>query len=408
MQLNNLNSNLSYKVPVVILNGFLGSGKTTLFINLLAQSKKKNIPVCAIVNDMSELDVDGELIGNTEIVENNKQILESINSCVLSSKKGIIKLDKAVQRLLSNQTPELIIIETSGSCHPMPLIEFFKNHKQTMLTGVFALVDSLMLAHDYNYGEKLIPRMQQNIAQGKRDTVNLLVEQIMFCSHLILTKADRINEDQLPNIASYIQAINPLVSTHSVLFGKLEIESLFELTEYDYFKVGQLIKELKPVLESDEQGDQPYDMATRVIKDDRPFHPQRLWDVCHNHLDQEIYRSKGFFWLCSRDKISLLWNQSAGSIALQLIGSWRSGIVEDENHGLSQMEIELLKEQLSKETGRFGDRSCDLTVIGNKSKVDRFTDELKSCFLTDEEIKLWENGHEFDDPWPKSIVKIVG
>ena len=214
--------------------------------------------------------------------------------------------------------------------------------------------------------------------------------------------------NQLPNIASYIQAINPLVSTHSVLFGKLEIESLFELTEYDYFKVGQLVKELKPVLELDEQGDQPYDMATRVIKDDRPFHPQRLWDVCHNHLDQEIYRSKGFFWLCSRDKISLLWNQSAGSIALQLIGSWRSGIVEDENHGLSQMEIELLKEQLSKETGRFGDRSCDLTVIGNKSKVDRFTDELKSCFLTDEEIKLWENGHEFDDPWPKSIVKIVG
>ena len=194
MQLNNLNSNLSYKVPVVILNGFLGSGKTTLFINLLAQSKKKNIPVCAIVNDMSELDVDGELIGNTEIVENNKQILESINSCVLSSKKGIIKLDKAIQKLLSNQTPELIIIETSGSCHPMPLIEFFKNHKQTMLTGVFALVDSLMLAHDYNYGEKLIPRMQQNIAQGKRDTVSLLVEQIMFCSHLILTKADRINE----------------------------------------------------------------------------------------------------------------------------------------------------------------------------------------------------------------------
>ena len=157
---------------------------------------------------------------------------------MLSSKKGIKKLDEAIQRLLSNQTPELIIIETSGSCHPMPLIEFFKNHKQTMLTGVFALVDSLMLAHDYNYGEKLIPRMQQNIAQGKRDMVNLLVEQIMFCSHLILTKADRINEDQLPNIASYIQAINPLVSTHSVLFGKLEIESLFELTEYDYFKVG--------------------------------------------------------------------------------------------------------------------------------------------------------------------------
>ena len=77
------------KVPIIILNGFLGSGKTTLFRNLLSQSKKKNISVCAIVNDMSELDVDGELLGNTDIVEDNNHILESISSCVLSSKKGI-------------------------------------------------------------------------------------------------------------------------------------------------------------------------------------------------------------------------------------------------------------------------------------------------------------------------------
>lgn len=264
-----------------------------------------------------------------------------------------------------------------------------------------------MLAHDYNYGEYLVPRMQQNISQGKRDTVNLLVEQIMFCSHLLLTKADKIEEDKLPKVASYIQQINPNVTTHSVLFGNLEIESLFELSEYDYFKVEQLTKELKPVLQSDNQADQPYDLETRVIKDDRPFHPQRLWNVCHEHLDQGIYRSKGFFWLSSRDKISLLWNQAAGSISLEMIGSWRSGIVEDANNGLSKMEIDLLKEQLSKEPGRFGDRRCDLTVIGDKSKIDRFTDELKACFLNEQEIKLWENGHEFKDPWPKRIVKMV-
>ena len=81
--------NKTKQVPVVILNGFLGSGKTTLFRNLLAQSRRKNIATCAIVNDMSELDVDGELLGNTDIVEDNKRVLESISSCVLSSKKGL-------------------------------------------------------------------------------------------------------------------------------------------------------------------------------------------------------------------------------------------------------------------------------------------------------------------------------
>ena len=395
------------KIPVVILNGFLGSGKTTLFRNLLSQSKKKDIPVCAIVNDMSELDVDGELLGNTDVVEDDKSILESIHDCVLSSKIGIEKLDQSIHKLLSHRNPELIVIETSGSCHPMPLIEYFKEQEEVKLTGVFVLVDSLMLAHDFNYGESLIPRMQDNLTKGIRDTVSLLVEQIMFCSHLILTKTDRIAKDKLPDIATHVQEINPLASTHSVQFGRLTIESLFELEDYDYYKVNRLVEELKPVLENEEKSDRPYNISTRVVKDDRPFHPQRLWDICHEYLDQRIYRSKGFFWLASRDKHSLLWNQAAGGISLELIGSWRSGIVEDEDHGLSDMEIVQLKEILKKETGRFGDRHCDLTVIGDESQIDRFTDALNSCFLTDEEIEQFREGYEFEDPWPKNIVRMI-
>jgi G3E family GTPase len=354
---------------------------------------------------MSELDVDGELIANTEIVESNSDILESINSCVLSSKKGIQKLDKALKKILLNQNPKLIIIETSGSCHPMPLIEYFRSHKLVQLTGLFVLVDSLMLGHDFNYGKNLITRMQENIIHGIRDTVNLLVEQIMFCSHLMLTKADRIDKNKLPNVATYIEEINPHVSTHSVLFGNLEIDSLFDIPEYDYFKVDQLIKELKPIVDSEKKDDQPYNLETRVIKDDRPFHPERLWEVCHKYLGNKIYRSKGFFWLASREKHSLLWNQAAGSISLELIGSWRSGIIEDENHGLSEIEINFLKEKLQKKSSPFGDRHCDLTVIGDKKQVDQFTEKLETCFLNEKEIKLWEGGHEFKDPWPKSIIK---
>ena len=394
-------------VPIVILTGFLGSGKTTLFRNLLSQSRKREIPVCAIVNDMSELDVDGELISTGEAVEHNRHVLESIHPVVLSSKRGIEKLDKALHKLLSNQNPKLIIIETSGSCHPLPLVEYFKNQPSVKLTGVFALVDSLMLAHDYARGKELVPRMQANLAQGRRETVNLLVEQILFCSHLFLTKGDRLEEDKLAQIASCVQALNPSVTAHSVHFGRLKIDSLFELEEYNYFKVARLVAELKPVLEAEEDKDRPYDLATRVIKDDRPFHPQRLWDTCHQYLGQKIYRSKGFFWLAGRDKLSLLWNQAAGSISLEIMGSWRAGIVEDENHGISEFEIEELKKRLANETGRFRDRQCDLTVIGDQAQVDKFTQALKSCFLTEEEIEWWKAGCEFADPWPKSMVKVL-
>ena len=398
---------MSNKIQTIILNGFLGSGKTTLFRDLLVQSEEQNIAVCAVVNDMSELDVDGEVIGNIEFIEENNHIFKSIHSCVLSSDKGIEKLDKAITELIDNQFPELIIIETSGSCHPMPLIEYFKKQSQIQLTGVFTLVDSLMLAHDYNYGEQLIPLFQKNLQLQKRDMNNLLVEQILFCSHLILTKTDRIPQDKIQPVAKSLQQINPLVNIISVLHGKYPIDEILDLPEYNYHRVAQLTDELKPVLKSETKNDRPYNMATRVIKDDRPFHPERLWEVCHKYLDQRIYRSKGFFWLASRDQISLLWNQAAGSINLELIGYWRSGIVEENPNGLSDFEIEKLQEMLEEDTGEFGDRHCNLTVIGDETQVDKFTEALKACFLTDEEILHWEMGGDFSDPWPKNIVKMV-
>ena len=394
------------KTSVVILNGFLGSGKTTLFRNLLSQSKIKQLSVCAIVNDMSELDVDGELIANTAIVEGDNKILESISSHVLSSKIGLKKLDHSISKLLSNSHPDLIIIETSGSCHPMPLIRYFKNHQKVNLTGVLVLVDSLMLAHDYDYGSALIPNMQQNMSEGKRGTINLLVEQIMFCSHLILTKSDRINNNKLEEIENHIKKINPFVSVNSIIFGKLSIESIFEIKEYNYDNVKTLFDELQPILEAEENTDRPYNIETRVIKDDRPFHPERLWDVCHKYLDKRIYRSKGFFWLASRREHSLLWNQASGGINLELMGTWLVAIFENKNNGLLEEEMKLLEERLENETGRFGDRCCDLTVIGDRDQVNQFTEKLKSCFLTDNEIKQWKNGIEFKDPWPKKIVKL--
>jgi len=200
------------KIPVVILNGFLGSGKTTLLRNLLVQSHEKQMSIGVVVNDMSELDVDGELVANTEVVEEKDHNLISIHNCIISSKKGIEELDKALAKILSKHQPDLIIIETSGSGHPMPLIEYFRDQSKFQLTGVLALADSLMLARDYNYGQLIVPLLQYNLQIQKRDTINLLTEQIMFCSHLILTKADRLEEGKLQENAQSIHPINPYVS----------------------------------------------------------------------------------------------------------------------------------------------------------------------------------------------------
>ena len=392
------------RVPVLILNGFLGSGKTTLLRSLLVQSRKKDLDLGVVVNDMSELDVDGQIVAQTEFFDEGNKRFQSIHSCVLSSRRGVKELQKALEAMLSDGPPELLIIETSGSCHPMPVVEFFATQPQFKLTGLLTLVDAAMIDQDYDGGRRILPTMQRNVESQRRDTTNLLVEQILFCSHVLITKADRIDEGRIQGIAECIHGLNPLVPVMSLPFGNLPLEDLQAMPEYDYHRVQPLIEELSPGFESEGSDDRPYDLATRVIKDDRPFHPQRLWDTCTQHLGQHIYRSKGFFYLCSRDDVSLLWNQAAAGISLELVGFWRAGILEDEENNLDEMEKEGLRQRLAEEPGRFGDRQCHLTVIGDKNQVDQFTESLRQCFLTEEEILRWQSGEKFPDPWPENYV----
>lgn len=404
MTTDQVTTNSATRVPVVILNGFLGSGKTTLLRNLIIQSHKSDLDLGVIVNDMSELDVDGEVVAQTEYFEESNTRFHSIHSCVLSSKKGVKELQDALEAMCSESPPELVIIETSGSCHPMPLVRFFAAQARFKLNGLLTLVDAAMIDQDYDRGQRIVPAMERNVQNGRRDTTNLLVEQIFFSSHVLLTKADRIDDARLQMIATCLNGLNPFVPVMALPWGNFPLEDLRTITEYDYHRVRPLIEELASTLEVESGDDRPYDLATRVIKDDRPFHPQRLWDTCTRHLGDKIYRSKGFFYLCSRDEVSLLWNQAAGGINLDLVGFWRAGILEGESNNLDQLEREGLREMLADEPGRFGDRHCHLTVIGDKTQVDQFTKALVDCFLTDEEIVRWQAGERFEDPWPENYT----
>lgn len=397
---------LCKKVPVVVLNGFLGSGKTTLLRSLLSQAKKNDVEVCVVVNDMSELDVDGDLISETALVEEGHQNFSSIHDCLLSSKKGIKKLSQALDQMRAVNHPDLILIETSGGNHPMPLIQYLEKQSELTLTGVLTLVDGLTLFRDFSGGHELLTQFQDNLENNFRDTTTLMVEQILFCSHLLLTKADRLEDSNIKEMAGSLHQINPYVPVMSVPWGQLSLEDIIALPPYDHQSVKTLTKELAPILEKTEDEERPYNMVSKVIQDDRPFHPQRLWDCCQQYLGQQVHRSKGFFWLASRDKVSLLWNQVGGSINLEMMGYWRSGLLDDENYHLSLEERQALEEHLSKAPGRFGDRECNLTIIGDQTQVECFEKSIIDCFLTEEEIQAWRRGMEFPDPWPKKIAKL--
>ncbi|MFQ6372502.1 CobW family GTP-binding protein [Shewanella sp. YIC-542] len=398
---------MNNKTPLIILSGFLGAGKTTLLRNLLQQAHQQHVAISVIVNDMSTLDVDGVVIANTEWVSSAKGNFVTIAGCSISSPQGMQKLAEAIEELVHQGRPDLIILETSGASHPLPLVEYLQWHQDVRLTSILTVVDASMLAQDYANGQQFIPALQQRLQQGCRATENLLAEQIMFSSQLLLSKHDKVSSGQLQLIAQAIHPLNPYVAITAVSWGNLSLDGLLNAPAYDFQRVSTLIAELREeVQQSLQASHNPQQPCHQVIADDRPFHPQRLWDACHHHLGQGIYRSKGFFWLPTRDDMALLWNQAAGNINLELISYWKIGVLAQRSGKLNSVEIARLQQQLAKTKGRFGDRRCQLTVIGEAAATAAFCNALTACFLTDAEIEHWQAGGKFADPWPQRFAML--
>ncbi|MFM2476445.1 CobW family GTP-binding protein [Celerinatantimonas sp. MCCC 1A17872] len=395
------------QIPITILNGFLGAGKTTLMRHLLVQAHQQNIAISVIVNDMSRLDIDGVLIANTEVVGEEQDNFISISGENISSDKGLALLDNAIDTLThAAKRPDWILLETSGSSHPLPLIKYLKQHSQVELHGMLAVVDALMLKNDYDGGQALIPALEHNLAHNERHIENLLCEQIMFASELLLSKNDKLSTAQIQQIAQAIHPLNPYVNISALSWGNLDLATLLDAPIYNFHRVEKLIEELEQSVAQSFHSASTEQIVAKVIEDDRPFHPQRLYDACQQHLGRQVYRSKGFFWLPTRDEMALLWNQAAGSISLELISYWRSGVLNELDQRLSKEEKATLSAQIAAKAGRFGDRRCHLTVIGVAEQVDAFTRSLQQCFLSEDEIIDWQNGVEFDDPWPKRLVRL--
>lgn len=251
---------------VIILNGFLGAGKTTLLKNLLIQAHEKQLSVSVIVNDMSELDVDGVLIANTDIVDAKDNNFVSITADSISSPAGLKKMDLAINHLLDHNKPDVMLIETSGSSHPLPLVKYLRRHSRVRLKAFLTLVDTVMLHEDYNDGKKLIPTLQENLRHNKRGLENLLAEQIMFCNRLLLTRNDRLPFDIISAVAKAIHPLNPSVDVLAVSWGNIELSTLLAIPDYNFDRVELLISELEALVGNMDTPCNNEELIWRVIR----------------------------------------------------------------------------------------------------------------------------------------------
>lgn len=387
---------------VVILSGFLGSGKTTLLRRLLRESAGRKLGV--VVNDLAELEVDGDLVRGVHRVSEKEGTLISVHSGSISGEQRGA-LAAALDQMLRRGVDE-VVIETSGSTHPWPLIEEVCRHPDCQLATFVTLVDARAFVEDFGSGQELFRQLIHNQEHNRRTAATLLAEQIQFASLVLLTKTDRVAPEDLPLVHKCLQILNPVAEVMEVVRGKVDAA---QLLERDDFSLQQAFALASPWLDDDakQPGDPAdYGIGSTVISDPRPLHPERLWQLFRTRLSTGIHRSKGFIWLASRDDQVLLWNQAAGGIDLELLAYWRAAVVKDPLGKLLPEEKAELATQLKAAHPLFGDRLNELTIIGDLTVRTQFVKELEQCFCTAAEISHWQAGKSFKDPWPTNLRQV--
>lgn len=384
---------------VTILSGFLGSGKTTLLRRLLRE--RGGTCVGVIVNDMAGLEVDGDLVRGGHRVSEAAGTMISLHSGSISGDRR--QAFATALDAWQNKELDHLIIETSGSTHPWALIKEIIQRPAYRLCTFATLVDVRAFVEDYGAGKKLFELLIANEERGIRSTANLLAEQIQMASMILLTKMDRVKEADLPFVIQCLKLLNPHAEVHAVMHGDISSNKLMESRKFDIQRALTIAEKWRQD-DLNSLGDiAGYDLVSTVICDPRPFHPQRLWQQFQTRLGLGIHRSKGFIWMASRDEQVLLWNQAAGGIDLELLAYWKAALVKDPLSRLHPEEKTALAHQMTLAHPRFGDRLNELTVIGTMQESELFVRELQDCFCTEEEIRHWENGETFEDPWPKEL-----
>ena len=393
----------SDSVPIVTLCGFLGSGKTTLLRRWRRDERLKDAPV--IVHDLSEFGLDAELLSDENSKPSPGHLVGGV--AALHGRHAREQLHDSAGEALEEisalePAPPLVLCESTGAARPWPLIKALTQNKRFFLRHFIVTVDALNLHRDFEDGKILtgVSTNSQDIAL--RHVAEVLAEQIAFASVIILTKIDTVPKPNVEAQVKTLQALQPqatigLSAQAGILLPQLEATPAPKLSVLESRANEFGLTQQSATVDS---------VDAIVIRDPRPFHPERLYEACRNKMGTGLYRTKGFLWLASRPRDVLLWQQSGSQIALELTGLWRAELAHNRDGKLLAEEIEHLKALLKTKHPLFGDRHNELTLIGLKADRESFASSLQDAFCTDNEITAWQRGETFPDPWPSSLRQI--
>jgi G3E family GTPase len=395
-------------LPVTVLSGFLGAGKTTLLRRLLREQSGRRI--ATIVNDLSDLPVDAELVQDAR--EGRNEIIIDLHG---GSIGGALRdrFLETLDTLSTDETIDHVLVETSGSTHPGVLVHDLTTHPSVRLDTFATVVDGLNLLRDYDGGAQLLAA--RSIAPSS--TAALLRAQIEIASVLLVSKADRLSRAEAQALLSVLQRLNPRALLITMAFGRVDPSHLIGADSWGARRGSRMASRLTAPSAMDASAtdtatppepDDParFDLGSITLRDVRPFHPERLHTLFCEGLPLGVHRSKGWLWLASRPLDVLVWSQAGSHIGLEWAATWKAGILADPEARLLPEERRGLEAQMRALHPTFGDRHCELTLIGHTRDRTHFAELLRECLCTEAEIAAWQRGAPFADPWPRSLRRV--
>ena len=400
------------EIPVLLLTGYLGSGKTTLVNQIL--NNRKGIRFAVIVNDLGEVNIDADLIQKGGVVGKKDDSLVALqNGCICCTLKT--DLIEQLCDITSRQTFDYIVIEASGICEPEPIAQticsipalgyaYVKNGIP-VLDCIVTVVDALRMRDEFAVGEALQkPHIEED------DIENLVIQQIEFCNIVLLNKASEVTPEELGRIRAIVRTLQPKARIIECDYGKIELEEILDTGLFQFDEVAASAAWIQEVEHHDEDDDddddddhdhdehehehehghhhhhhhdhdegeaEEYGIGTFVYQARRPFDLNAFDNFVAKKWPKNVIRAKGICYFSEEFDTCYLFEQAGRQFVLRNVGQWFATMPEDEL-------IEKLREQpelLHDWDRTYGDRMQKLVFIGQHLDGEFIRKELDNCLF---------------------------